>query len=181
MICPLHFCQIMHHFSQKNVAITNVLVFTFIYFVCIGKTQKIWGKKAKSDIIPHRKRKMDWTKLFAHLIFGITPFGKNNRPLWRGPSPNCCLEICPQVFYGIKLNLILWRPHFVFCKQYNNVLHHKAQLWSHLSTWRSPRRILASSGKFWHTLVWLFYVSVLTVGSSWVSYHSVPFHSDGDG
>ena len=35
----------------------------------------------------------------------------------------------------------------VFCKQYRNVLYQKALLWSHLSTWRSPRRILASSGK----------------------------------
>ena len=40
----------------------------------------------------------------------------------------------------------LWRPHFIFFKQYNNVLYQKALLWSHLSTWRSPRRILASSG-----------------------------------
>ena len=49
-----------------------------------------------------------------------------------------------------------------------------------VTTWRSPRRILASSGKFWQTLVWLFYVSVSAVGSFWVSEQSVPFHSDGD-
>ena len=30
---PLHFCQIMHHFSQKNVAITNVLVFTCLFIL----------------------------------------------------------------------------------------------------------------------------------------------------
>src|SRR4029434_9819326 len=55
------------------------------------------------------------------------------------------------------------------------MLYQKALLWSHLSTGRSPRMILASPGKFCQTTVWLFYVSVPAVGSSWVSYHSIPF------
>ena len=59
ILAPLHFCQIMHHFSQKIVAITNALV--FMCFLCIGKTQKIWGKKHQIWL-PHRTPKMDWPK-----------------------------------------------------------------------------------------------------------------------
>ena len=53
-----HFCQIIHHFSQKNVAITNVLVFTCLFILFTLEKHK------KSDI-PHRTPKMDWTKLLA--------------------------------------------------------------------------------------------------------------------
>ena len=51
------------HFSQKNVAISNVLVFTclFINFLFVFPMQT----KAKSEIIPHRTPKVDWTKLLA--------------------------------------------------------------------------------------------------------------------
>src|SRR4029434_1964959 len=33
ILAPLHFCQIMYHFSQKIVAITNVLVFTCLFLL----------------------------------------------------------------------------------------------------------------------------------------------------
>src|SRR4029434_3391020 len=52
--------------------------------------------------------------------------------------------------------LFFKRPHFVVCK----LPYQKALLWSHLSTGRSLRMILASPGKFWQTPVWHFYVSV---------------------
>ncbi len=42
----------------------------------------------------------------------------------------------------------LWRPHFFFCKQCHDVLYQKALLLSHLSTVRSPRRIVVLSHKF---------------------------------
>ncbi len=70
---------------------------------------------------------------------------------------------------------------FFFCKQCHDVLYQKALLLSRLSTVRSPRRIVVLSHKFWQTPVLLFYAFVSAVVSSWVSYHSVPFHSDGDG
>ena len=67
ILAPLHFCQIMHHFSKKNVAITNVLVFTRLYILFAleqNKKSEEKKKKAKSDI-PHRTPKMNWTKLLA--------------------------------------------------------------------------------------------------------------------
>jgi len=34
----------------------------FIFFVYIGTTPKNLRKNAKSDLIPHKTPKMDWTK-----------------------------------------------------------------------------------------------------------------------
>ncbi len=48
---PLQFCQKMQPFSQKIVAVTNVLVLACLFFF-IGTT-KNW-RKVKSDAIPHR-------------------------------------------------------------------------------------------------------------------------------
>ena len=67
-----HFCQIMHHFSQKIVAIRNALVFTCLFL--LFALENLWGKKAKSAIIPHRTPKMDWTKWLASSCKGITHF-----------------------------------------------------------------------------------------------------------
>ncbi len=75
----------------------------------------------------------------------------------------------------------LWRSFFFFCKQCHDVLYQKALLLSHPSTLCSPRKIVVLSHKFWKTPVLLFYAFVSAVVSSWFSYHSVPFHSDGDG
>ena len=75
----------------------------------------------------------------------------------------------------------LWRLHFVFCKQRDDVLSQKVLIWSHLSLGHSPRRILACSGVFWQTPVGLSSVSLSAVGSSWVSYQRSPFHRVGDG
>ena len=62
ILAPVHFCQIMHHYSQKIVAIKNAFVFTFISFVCIGKTQKKSEKKKKLNLLfLHRTPKMDFT------------------------------------------------------------------------------------------------------------------------
>ncbi len=75
---PLQFCQKMQPFSQKIV-----LVLTFIYFfVCIGTTQK--KKQKKSQIWYNStqnppKNALDKIIGTLNLIFGSTPFGKNNR------------------------------------------------------------------------------------------------------
>ncbi len=54
----------MQPFSQKLVAVANVLVLTFIYFfVCMEQQKK--RRKVKSKTIPHRTKKMHWTKLLA--------------------------------------------------------------------------------------------------------------------
>lgn len=50
-ICaPLHFCQIMHHFSRKTVAMTNALVCScrFLLFA-LERRKKSRGKKADSE------------------------------------------------------------------------------------------------------------------------------------
>ena len=36
VLAPLELFQKMHHFSQKSVAVTNILVYTFISLKCIG-------------------------------------------------------------------------------------------------------------------------------------------------
>ncbi len=83
--------------------------------------------------------------------------------------------------HHVWLCSFLWRPHFFFCKQCHDVLYQKALLLSRLSTVLSHRRIVVLSHTFWQTPVLLFYAFVSAVVSSRVSYHSVPFHSDGDG
>ncbi len=50
----------------------------FIFFCLHWNNTKKQRRKVKSDTIPHRTPKMHWTKLLAPLIFGSTPFGKNN-------------------------------------------------------------------------------------------------------
>ncbi len=51
-----------------------------MFFFCIGTNTKKQRRKVKSDTIPHRTQKMHWTKIIGthNLIFGSTPFGKNN-------------------------------------------------------------------------------------------------------
>ncbi len=154
------------------------------------------------------------------LIFGSTPFGKNNwnqslpvtwmkcvlghcpagRPMTSGGDaafwnwPLCC---APKFFgnhqiswyrshsQGIQcqkqqsnpsLNLhhvwlwgrcsFLWEPHFFFYKQCHDVLYQKSLILSHLSTVRSPRRIVVLSHKFWQTPGFFLYAFVSTVVSS---------------
>ncbi len=64
---PLQFCQKMQPFSQKIVAVANVLVLTFIFFCLHWNNTKKQRRKVKSDTIPHRTQKMHWTKLLAPL------------------------------------------------------------------------------------------------------------------
>ena len=58
----------------------------------------------------------------------------------------------------------------------------KALLWSHLSTWHSPRRILAFSGNFWQTLVCLFFMSLCQQwdppGSPTIASHFIQMATD---
>ncbi len=62
----------MQPFSQKIVAVANVLVLTCLFFfVCIGTTQK--KTEEKSNLLQFHK--IIGT---LNLIFGSTPFGKNN-------------------------------------------------------------------------------------------------------
>ena len=82
ILTPLHFCQIMHHFSQKKLAITNVLVFTCSYLFCLHwkntknlrKKSQIWYHSTQNS-----KNGLHKTVGTLKLIFGSTPFGKNNR------------------------------------------------------------------------------------------------------
>ena len=70
----------MHHFSQKSVAITNVLVYTCLFF-CIGTTQKSRRKKPNlTSFYIKLTYKTGSNKIIGNLklIFGCTPFGENN-------------------------------------------------------------------------------------------------------
>ncbi len=113
----------------------------FIFFVCIGTTQKKKQKKSQIWYNSTQNPKNALDKIIGNLnlIFGSTPFGKNywNQSLpvtmnefltplywnlgrrffckllqviqiWRMPSPNCCFEISPQVFYGIQIWTHCW-------------------------------------------------------------------------
>ncbi len=64
---PLQLCQKMQPFSQKIVAVTNVLVLTFIIiFVALEQYKKT---EEKSNLIQFHTepQKMHWTKLLATL------------------------------------------------------------------------------------------------------------------
>ena len=53
LLSPLHFRQVMHHFSQKIVTITNFW-YSHIPLRCVHWTNtKNWRKPPKSDIFPH--------------------------------------------------------------------------------------------------------------------------------
>ena len=44
LLSPLHFRQVMHHFSQKIVTITNFLVFTYSFMLCALDQHKKTGE-----------------------------------------------------------------------------------------------------------------------------------------
>ncbi len=100
--------------------------YSHVYLFVLEQTQKKQRRKVKPDTIPHRTQKMHWTKIIGthNLIFGSTPFGKNNWnqslpvtmneflywnfgppffckllqviQIWRMPSPNRWFEISPH-------------------------------------------------------------------------------------
>ena len=76
--------------------------------------------------------------------------------------------------------VLFFEGFILFSVNSDDVLYQKALIWSHRCTGHSPRKILACSGVFWQTPVGLSYVSLSAVGSSWVSYHRISFHGDGD-
>ena len=117
-----------------SVMVKNIIYLVFkCLFILFGKT-KTFLKKSSIwyHSIQNSKNGLDKMIGTLNLIFGSTPFGKNNwdqllpvtingfltpldwnvgplffcqllqaSQIWRVPSPNCCFEISPQVFYGI--------------------------------------------------------------------------------
>ncbi len=66
ILAPLQFCQIMQHFSQKIVPISNVLVFTYLLFLFALQQHKK-KREEKSNKISHRTQK--WTgQNYWHLV-----------------------------------------------------------------------------------------------------------------
>ncbi len=136
-----HPCNSVRKCNQKIVAVANGLVLTclFLFFFALEqhkKTEKksqIWYNSTQNP-----KNALDKIIGTLNLIFGSTPFGKNNwnqslpvtmnkflTPLywnfglffckllqviqiWRMPSPTCCFQISPQVFYGIQIWTHCW-------------------------------------------------------------------------
>ncbi len=116
----------------------------FIVFICLHWNTKKTNKKKKQkkshiwyNSTQNQKNALDTIIGTLNLIFGSTPFGKNNwnqslpvtmnefplywnfgplffckllqvLQIWRMPSPNCCFEISPLVFYGIQIWTHCW-------------------------------------------------------------------------
>ncbi len=113
----------------------------FIYFLFALEQHKKTEKKSQIwyNSTQNPKNALDKIIGTLNLIFGITPWEKNNwnqslsvtvneflTPLywdfgplffckllqfiqiWRMPSPNCCFEISPQVFYEIQIWTHCW-------------------------------------------------------------------------
>ncbi len=78
----------MQPFSQKIVAVANVLVLTFKFFLFALEQHK--KTEEKSNLIQ----------------FHTEPKKCTGQNYWM-PSPNCCFEISPQVFYGIQIWTLL--------------------------------------------------------------------------
>ena len=67
----------MHHFSQKCVAITNVLVYACIFPLSALEQHKKAEEK-KPNFTQNSKIGSDKIIGNLNLIFGYTPFGENN-------------------------------------------------------------------------------------------------------
>ncbi len=108
-------------------------LFIFLHWINKKKKQKksqIWYNSTQNP-----KNALDKIIGTLNLIFGSTPFGNQSLPvtmnefltplywnfgplffckllqviqIWRMPSPNCCFEISPQVFYGIQIWTHCW-------------------------------------------------------------------------
>ena len=151
-----------------------------IHIFCLHwNNTKNQRKNAQSDLIPHKTLKMDRTKLLAPLTSYLVAQALEKN--WNQLLPVTMNECLTTLYWNFG-------PLFANCSRsltFEGCLLPTAVLRSchrcAMGLRSAPRMILASPGKFWQTLVWLFYVSVSAVGTSLVSYHSIPFHSNGDG
>ena len=74
VLSPLHFRQVMHHFSQKIVTITNFLVFTYSFMLCALDQHKKTGENPPNLTYfhiqtPHSKNGLDKSPVasFTHM------------------------------------------------------------------------------------------------------------------
>ena len=92
-------CQIMHHFSQKIVAMTNALVFTCLFLLFALEQHKKSEKKCQIwlDSTQNSKNGLDKMIGTLNLIFGSTPFGKNN---WNQSLPVTMNECLTTLYWN---------------------------------------------------------------------------------
>ncbi len=94
----MQFCQKMKPFSQKIVAVANVLVLTCLFFLFALEQPK---KQKKSQIwynsTQNPKNALDKIIGTLNLIFGSTPFGKNN---WNQSLPVTMNEFLTPLYWN---------------------------------------------------------------------------------
>ena len=151
-------CQIMYHFSQKIVAMTNALVFTCLFFLCLH-----WNNTKKSekkcqiwlDSTQNSKNGLDKMIGTLKLIFGSIPFGKNN---WNQSLPltmNECLTTLywnfgPLFFCQLLQVSHIWRvPSPNCCFEIMPQVCYGIKIWTHLGHFRTLQCfVLTLSGCF---------------------------------
>ncbi len=122
--------------------------FWVLFEVCFGslscwKTHDLWWRRNFLTLATTLHLKILW----YHQISWYRSHSQGIQCQKQQSNPKTSLNLHHVWLEG--LCSFHWRPHFFFCKQCHDVLYQKALLLSHLSTVRSPRRIVVLSHKFW--------------------------------